>query len=427
MPIDPRILLSGQVADVTNPILRGLEAGRQIRQAPLQDALLQERLDVSSLGRTQTQQNIDQSAELFPIKKQYLEAQLKNLNNQVAKGDISLQEAQERSKIFNSAANAVQADAFVSAEDYAGLEQFALLDAQEDAQTNPVGAQRSMQIAQLAKLAQTGDVNAVSQLQEFAAKQSQQAQQIAQKFGVLGSNAPANLREFEAKTAGLTPEQKERARLIDLGLEPRAVGSADITIAESGKTDIVGESVADIAGKKSEATESGKLAAKLKLEPQVKSAVIAAEQAAQNIVDVNVEDRSNTKAFNVYNTAMNGLTEALSKADTGPFVGFIPAVTSNQQIADGAVAAMAPVLKQMFRSAGEGTFTDQDQKLLLQMVPTRKDTPEARVSKIQNIDAIVKAKLNIQEAPPQVDPDVADIPRVNDTFIINGVEIRRIK
>ena len=62
------------------------------------------------------------------------------------------------------------------------------------------------------------------------------------------------------------------------------------------------------------------------------------------------------------------------------------------------VAAMAPILKQLFRGAGEGTFTDKDQELLVAMLPTRKDTPEARVIKVQNIDAIVRAKLGSQQS-----------------------------
>ena len=43
----------------------------------------------------------------------------------------------------------------------------------------------------------------------------------------------AGQREFESLTAGLTDEQKEEAVLIKLGISPRAVSSADITIAES--------------------------------------------------------------------------------------------------------------------------------------------------------------------------------------------------
>lgn len=39
--------------------------------------------------------------------------------------------------------------------------------------------------------------------------------------------------EFESKLKNLTPEQREEAILINLGINPRAVSSADITIAES--------------------------------------------------------------------------------------------------------------------------------------------------------------------------------------------------
>ena len=91
--------------------------------------------------------------------------------------------------------------------------------------------------------------------------------------------------------------------------------------------------------------------------------------------------------------ARKGLEEGLGNSETGPLAGRIPAFTTEQQVADGAVAATAPILKQIFRAAGEGTFTDKDQELLLQMVPTRLDTPEARKAKIENLDRIIRAKL----------------------------------
>lgn len=107
----------------------------------------------------------------------------------------------------------------------------------------------------------------------------------------------------------------------------------------------------------------------------------------------------------LYETARDGLLQGLSGTSTGPVAGRIPAITSAQQIGEGGVAAMAPVLKQIFRVAGEGTFTDRDQALLLQMVPTRVDTAKARQAKIENIDRIVKAKLgggvtSATNAPP---------------------------
>jgi hypothetical protein len=105
-------------------------------------------------------------------------------------------------------------------------------------------------------------------------------------------------------------------------------------------------------------------------------------------------------AYKVYETARQGLISGLEDTETGPLAGRLPAVTTAQQTAEGAVSAMAPVLKQLFRTAGEGTFTDRDQELLLRMVPTRTDTPEARANKIANIDSIVKAKLGIPDDQP---------------------------
>ena len=100
-------------------------------------------------------------------------------------------------------------------------------------------------------------------------------------------------------------------------------------------------------------------------------------------------------AFKLYETARQGLLDGLRSTNTGPIMGRIPAVTSGQQIAQGGVAAMAPVLKQLFRVSGEGVFTDRDQQLLLDMIPTRTTNPDAITTQMENIDNIVKAKLRM--------------------------------
>lgn len=115
------------------------------------------------------------------------------------------------------------------------------------------------------------------------------------------------------------------------------------------------------------------------------------------------------KTLGMYVEARNGLLTGLSGATSGPVSGRLPAVTSGQQVAEGGVAAMAPVLKQLFRVAGEGTFTDKDQELLLGMVPTRADHPEARKAKMENIDRIVSAKLGTEV--PKFSPQQKTIKR----------------
>lgn len=118
-------------------------------------------------------------------------------------------------------------------------------------------------------------------------------------------------------------------------------------------------------------------------------------QAAE-IAQKEAEKKSEySRTLQTYVAARDGLLQGLEGASTGPIVGLVPPMRTEEQIAQGGVASMAPVLKQIFRVAGEGTFTDRDQALLMDMVPTRTDTPEARIAKMKNIDQIISAKLGM--------------------------------
>lgn len=210
------------------------------------------------------------------------------------------------------------------------------------------------------------------------------------------AEASVGQKEFESLTSGLSEQDKERARRIKLRLDPGAVGSAAITTATTGLTEDVAGSQATIEGAKAGSREAAKLDEQLNKLPQVKAAVASAEQQVKELGDRRSTSAQNQISMNMYQAAMKGLILGLEGTDTGAIAGRLPAITANQQIADGAVAAMAPILKATFRTAGEGTFTNQDQELLLAMVPTRKDEPEARAAKINNINAIIAAKLATQ-------------------------------
>ena len=125
----------------------------------------------------------------------------------------------------------------------------------------------------------------------------------------------------------------------------------------------------------------------------------ASTKAKSDVARADTEIK-NAKVLETYTTAMEGLKKGLSGTNTGYIQGKLPTVTSSQQIAQGSVSAMAPVLKDLFRAAGEGTFTDYDQKLLLQMLPTRDDEEAAREAKINNINAIVMSKLGSSQKAP---------------------------
>lgn len=211
----------------------------------------------------------------------------------------------------------------------------------------------------------------------------------------IGEQQSAEGRSFEDLISNFSAEDKTKARRVKAGLDPRMVGSATQTIANLGTAPAVADVEAVISGAK----EVGKLKGQKKLKPEVEAAVVSAVGQAKAEVTRLGEERSNSKTLGVYETAMGNLTKALDETVTGPFIGLTPAMTSNAQIADGAVAMMLPLMKDVFRGAGEGTFTEGDQKILTDLIPTRSDTAAARASKISMIDSMIRAKL--KESPAQ--------------------------
>lgn len=121
------------------------------------------------------------------------------------------------------------------------------------------------------------------------------------------------------------------------------------------------------------------------------------QQAAADIA-ADKDRTEKARAWEAFKISLQGVEKGMAQSETGPIVGRIPAFTSEQQIAEGATATLAPILKQLFRSAGEGVFTDKDQELLMQMAPTRKDLPDARAWKLRQIAAIVAAKMGIPQS-----------------------------
>jgi len=135
--------------------------------------------------------------------------------------------------------------------------------------------------------------------------------------------------------------------------------------------------------------------------PEHLSDVALAKGEAAATVDANKIDLTNERARKTYNIAIAEFRTAMGDTSKGPFVGLLPAITSGQQTAEAAAAVMAPILKNIFREAGEGTFTEGDQKILMDMLPKRTDKPEVVKFKFMMIDKIVQTKL-----APVARPDV---------------------
>ena len=173
----------------------------------------------------------------------------------------------------------------------------------------------------------------------------------------------------------------------------RAAAAAQEAIAVArGKAGVELSTAPMIAG----ATEGAKLDANLSRADQLAAADASRQRqldAAKAQAEKDAARPGLDASYTLYKVARDGLVQALDGARTGPIAGRLPALQASDQNAESAVASMAPVLKQLFRSAGEGVFTDKDQQMLLDMMPTRSMLPEARKAAIDRIDAIVAAKL----------------------------------
>lgn len=125
-----------------------------------------------------------------------------------------------------------------------------------------------------------------------------------------------------------------------------------------------------------------------------------AELEATASVEEKQQKKADDKSYGVFKTALTSVIDAFGKTETGWFAGKLPAVTTGQQNLDIAVSQIFPTLKQLFREKGEGTFTDADQKAIIDLIPGRGTNQEAAVSAFKQIDAIVRQKLGMP-LPPQ--------------------------
>lgn len=234
---------------------------------------------------------------------------------------------------------------------------------------------------------------------EIDAVAQQLAAVLTGQGGTPAQRPPSNVQEWEYYSR-LTPEQQQRYLQMKR--------ATDRIVAIGGVPTIVQTGVQPTTQPLSTLEYESRAAGEKRR---------AQEEAAAEVEEEKTR-RQNEQAFQAFQSSMQALEQAMSATQTGPIAGRLPAVTAAQQTAEGAVAAMAPILKQLFRSAGEGTFTDRDQELLLDMVPKRTDHPEARRAKIAMINQIVAAKLGMSmpgSQPPASAPETTtvELPPVN--------------
>jgi len=189
---------------------------------------------------------------------------------------------------------------------------------------------------------------------------------------------PAEIQAFKKLTEGMSQEDIDKAKRIELGLEPRAGSQFALSLEE-----LFSRSAAQAGGAQAGKSEEEKKALQVQ----------------------------NDKTWRIWQTAISGLEESLGNTATGKVVGLLPAITSSQQIADQSIAIMAPVLKNIFRESGEGVFTDKDQQILIDMIPDRGSNPDTVAYAIKMINDIVAAKLN-QQIQVEIVPNTSATPNV---------------
>lgn len=171
----------------------------------------------------------------------------------------------------------------------------------------------------------------------------------------------AEMQTFASMINGLPEDQQELARRIHLGLAPRAASSLSIPL--------------DRFFQSSFQTGAGTQAS-----------------AAQG--DANRAAMTNAPLRQQFDFGFSALEQALGgTGQTGKILGNIPGLTTGAQIADNAKALLLPIMKSVFRGAGEGVFTDKDQETLEAMLPTRSMTPEAAAKALDSVKMLVSLKL----------------------------------
>lgn len=246
----------------------------------------------------------------------------------------------------------------------------AMLSMSQDPRLQAMGVQ-GLQQAQARKLATEKTNKTIEALRKMGMPEAQ-IDMLAQNPDLLkvafsemykskyGTGTPADQQSFEALIKGMSPEDKEKARRIKAGLDPRAASSLSIPMQDLFMRGYM--------------TQGGKGAA----DEEIASAKKIAERES---------------GMRMFEFGLANLEERLLGTTTGKIAGLFPAMTENQQLADQAVNLMAPILKQTFRAAGEGVFTDKDQELLLGMLPNRGTSPAAIQQAIQSIQMLVELKL----------------------------------
>lgn len=124
-----------------------------------------------------------------------------------------------------------------------------------------------------------------------------------------GTKTSAAQQEFNSLTANLSPEDKEKARRIELRLDPGAVGTGAITAATTeGLTEKVAKSEGTIEGEKARTKETEKLTVQRAMLPELEAEITKQVEAVKR-------DSTKIQAFDKKANDAKDVTELLTIAE----------------------------------------------------------------------------------------------------------------
>lgn len=285
---------------------------------------------------------------------------------------LKVQEAQAQGREINMDEAAREAQYFISA----------LGDVDTSTPEGMQAAQQRWAAARQALGQVSDDVDEIPE--QFDPQAYQTIQGIASQYASREGGLSADYISFQNMTKGMTPEERERARRIKLGLAPRATGSAALTITDSGRAGEVAETEATIAGAKSGAAEGAKL------DEQIRAAQDKAFQEVLGKEGGQIYSKLQRAAQEAseFLPRLRGLKEMAAAANTGAYANakMMGKRLFGMDVAtDEALNAKLMGLAQDILNQQTGTKTDFDFQVAVEQAASMGKSPEANIMLINSL------------------------------------------
>ena len=98
------------------------------------------------------------------------------------------------------------------------------------------------------------------------------------------------------------------------------------------------------------------------------------------------------QAYKLVSTDLKNTYKNIPDILTGSLQGNLPAASQSSRMFETARTQMLPLLKDVFRKAGEGTFTEGDQRILTDLIPDRTMDAQEFDAAVRRLDAVVAMK-----------------------------------